>query len=131
MSIEAWVSVILAIAGGLAALSYRHPKEFQENILRVLYALTLIVVCVSFLYNIGVYFALSALHDASRELGNDVMNQDALSHLRDAIHATYIPMWFLLACGGAFIYFILLENFPWWLGLRQDNDDQPSDKDLE
>jgi hypothetical protein len=119
--------VLIAAAGGLALVAYRHPAAFRENLgLPLAFVTAVAFIGLSF-WNLG------ALHAQSQALLNAVKDQDraasaTVSSLAERIRDTYLlEVYGLLIAVAIIAYLLLLSRLP-ELGLVQKREERSSDE---
>lgn len=113
-------AVLIAIAGGLAFVAYRHPAAFRENLGIPLAVFTTVAFIFLSFWNLG------ALHAQSEALLNAVKGSGSstsatVSSLAERIRDTYLlEVYGLLLAAAVIAYLLFLSRFP-ELGLVRKN----------
>jgi hypothetical protein len=121
--------VLIAAAGGLAFVAYRHPAAFRENLGLPLAFLTAVAFIVLSFWNLG------ALHAQSQSLLNAVKDLDragsasaTVSSLAERIRETYLlEVYGLLIAVAIIAYLLLLSRLP-ELGVVQKKEEGSTDE---
>jgi hypothetical protein len=107
------VPVIVAIAGGLAFLAYKYPREFAA--------------LVPFLFGIDAVLGLlllawAASNDETTKAAVDlgVVPVGKLAQLTAATDAVSVSVWWYLALAVAWIYVSFLRSLPTWMPVVAD-----------
>ncbi len=98
MTTELWITIGIAIAGGLAFLAYTHPKLVNEKLLPI----TGITWLIFLLHNIAVLRASNSMSEYLKDFDYEV--QSAISVI-DGIGPAYVPIWMFVGLGlvGGFL----------------------------
>jgi uncharacterized membrane protein len=119
--------VLIALAGGLAVVAYRHPVAFRENLGLPLAFLTAVAFIVLSFWNLG------ALHAQSEALLNAVKSQDraasaTVSSLAERIRDTYLlEIYGMIIAVAIIAYLLLLSRLP-ELGLVRKSGERSTDE---
>lgn len=118
MNIELIMMIVIPIVTSVVFVAYMHPKAYSKRIAPAISTIGLVIVFISYAYNLGVFRAETAVKAFDRT--KKFAERDP--SYGQAADAVYISEIFLVGIGIAILLAVVLTQLPKWLDMDTESD---------